>query len=737
MAQSDLDKMVFYARDELPAGATLTASVSDRGLLQLDSPTTHFGPADGGDVAGVAIGFTFHVGGVAYTTCTVCTAGFVQFAGSVDYDNANLFAANSDVIIAPWYDATQLTAYSNPAGGSVSGYLKSETQGTAPFRRFVVEWFNNVYVALSSHLIRYQLVLYETKDAFEFRYAPPILSIGPAPTASRGIKVGTDYRNLSWPTGSGLMGGDLPPTAHTTLDIDTFREFVPYVFVGEPNWPMCGRAFMVNPDMITGRDIFGSSDVIWRIANFVNWLWCRHTPPLINIAPYEETDRSTVTYVVPCSPSDEGLPYRVYVQVWATAGANCTVEIYEDAAADPQPGTGGDWSLIDSEVQAVTGSAWNELTSYVIAIDQATTHLRFVVSVSSGNLRLGSVMLVPNQASDIDETYTSLTGFVPMAIGMLRNLKAPVHPEWFNRAWANIAHILRDRRQMVWSSVWPELSLTSLTSTVAKPVRVIGTSKAWLPVRGAECKARIYARDTTGGAPLMVSEAGNGLIGQWTVGDNGGEYRTQDVTTELISDEPHITATCEPEGTLSPMAVVVDWSPALSTASLFPGVTPAPRLAHLFALVARMDFALRCNVATGLATLLARGKTSSNKWRVQTWVGPAIGAMRAKVARDNGDPSAASGDTLIYAASSGSGADDEIYIETPHDRGRDEYPPEGRVEVVASSEDFDAAPSATMSRLLESPTATVMTGGARERVEIVRGVGVVFVPARFADPQAL
>lgn len=725
MAQSDLDKMVFYARDD------------DAGLLQLDSPTTHFGPADSGDVAGVAIGFTFYVGGVAYTTCTVCTSGFVQFAGTVDHDNANLFAANSDVIIAPWYDQSQLTAFADLAGGAVSGYLKSETQGVAPFRRFVVEWYTNVYVALAGHLIRYQLVLYETKDAFEFRYAAAVLDADSAPTASRGIKVGTSYRDLYWPTGSGTMGGE-PSTATTTLSISDYANYVPYVFVGEPNWPMCGRAFMVDPNMITGRDIFGSSDVIWRIANFANWLFCRHTPPLINIAPYEETDRATVTYVVPCVPSDEGLPYRVYVQVWATAGANCTVEIYEDAVADPQPTTPGSWSLIDSEVQAVTGAAWNELTDYVITIDPDTTYLRFVVSVDSGALRLGSVMLVPNQASDLDETYTSLTGFVPMSIGMIRNLKAPVHPEWFNRAWANIAHVLRDRRQMVWSSVWPEHSLISLASTTAKPIRVIGTSKCWLPVRGAECKARIYARDSLGSdAPLMLAEAGNGLIAEWGVDWNTNSYRAQHADVSLISDEPHITATCDPNGTLSPMAVVIDWAPTLSTASLFPGVTPAPRLASLFALIARMDFALRCNVATGLATLLARGKTSSNKWHVQTWVGPAVVALRAKVARDNTDQTASSGDTLIYAASSGSGANDEVYIETPHDRGRDDYPPEGRIEVVAAGEDYDAAPSATMSRLLESPTATDMTGGARERVEIVRGVGVVLSPVRFADPLAL
>lgn len=724
MAATDLDKLVFYTNPD------------DLGLLALESPTTQIGANSTSAVAAVSIGFTFNFDGVANTVCEVRANGSLHIAAGAA-SNASMFASNTYPLIAPWYDALKTAI--------TTGYVKTETQGTVPWRRFVVEWncyANSAETAIANTTLQFQCVLYETLDKHEFRYAAAVVTGAPADVSSAEVGVKGDtsvvtdnYRDRY--TDLRTLGASNTTTAQ--FDLDGYDALVAGGTVcAEPAWPMCGRAFLLAPDTLTGHGIFGgNNDPIWTIANFVNWLWCRHTPALINIAPYQQTGYASVTYVVPCQPSDEGLAYTAHVIVYASTGANCTVTTDVDAAADPQPATGADWTNADTEVQAVS-AGWNELTAFAVPIATTATYIRITVAVSAGTVIVGSAMLVPASLDDVDEglTTTSLTGFKPMSIAQFRQRGAPIHAEWFNRAWRGIAVVVNDRRQMVWSSVWPELSLVSIAKTTAKPVRTIGVSKACLPKRGQECVARVYARDTTGGAKLQVSEQGNALLAEWTVAASGGEYRAQSTTVDLFSQEPAITATCAPVGTMSPMFVGLEWSPAMSTDNLFQGVTPAPSLAKLFALAARMEQALRAYCYAGNATMLARGKTSSNPWYVQTWVPPAVYALHARIARDADDHTAASLVTSIFGVTSGAAPADEIRADSPHSSGRDDYPPEGAIGFGTTSGEYNAAPIAAGYRPLESPTATTMANGVRERVTVVRGVGITFVPV-LADAASL
>lgn len=723
MAATDIDKMAYYT------------STRDGGLLALESPTTTIAAGSSTAVSGVSIGFTFYFDGVAYTTCEIHPAGVVQFAGTISANNVDLFAANTDVMIAPWYDDFSTL--------DTTGYVKTETLGTAPFRRFVIEWKvrRRVDSIFACDIYTFQLALYETTDKHEFRYGARVTNGagGSAPTASRGVKgdtsgVADNFRDAGFPLDALPLGaGKVTTFGSLVLDNVWYDSYVGDVFVGQPNWPMCGRAFLINPDELTGHIDY--ERLLWLIANFVNWLRCYHQPPLINIAPYQQTGYANVTYIVPCQPSYEGIDYTFYLQVYASTGATCTVSISRDIAADPQVSIPGDWGFAGGPA-AVVVAGWNGIAAFDVPIASTTTHIRIDLVMSAGTVILGSLLAVPKALDDIDETATSLIGWTPMAIGQLLQDGAAVHAEWFNRAWRDIAVDINDRRQMVWSSVWPELSLVSLAATTAKPVRTIGVSKASLPKRGQECTARIYARDTTGGAKLQIAEAGNALLAEWTVAASGGEYRAQSTAVDLFSQEPAITATCAPVGTLSPMFVGLEWAPAMSTDNLFQGVTPAPSLAKLFALAARMEQALRAYCYAGNATMLARGKTSSNPWYVQAWVPPAVYALHARIARDADDHTAPSLVTSIFGVTSGAAPADEIRADSPHSSGRDDYPPEGAIGFGTTSGEYNAAPIAAGYRPLESPTATTMANGVRERVTVVRGVGITFVPI-LADAASL
>lgn len=725
MAATDLDKMATY---------TL---VDDADLVYLDSPTTQVGANSTGSATGISIGFTFNFDGVAYTTIDVFAYGFARLAGTeTSATSSNLFASNANVILAPWWD--------NMKTAETVGYVKTQTQGTAPWRRFIVGWVcytSSADTAANATTLRFQLVLYETTDKIEMRYAKRAFLGGGGASidnASAGVKGDTttitdNWREFAAGYDSLPLGGD-NTSAFDGLDDGEYDALVAAgVRVFEPNWPMCGRAFLIARDELTGLNPYGR--VFWKIANFSNWLWCKHTPPLLNFSPYMQTGASSVTFVRPVEISQDaaGFDYRVWVQCYASTGANVTVSIDEDALADPQPATGADWSNLVANVQAVS-AGWNELTAFDITVSTSSEYLRFVVSVSAGTVLVSSIMVAPVPLDDIDENATGASGWRPMGLHALRQTGAPVFAEWLNRAWANIAYVVNNRRQEVWSSVWP--STETLASTTERPVRTIGVSKAWLPERSQAATARIYARDSTGGAPLTLAENGNARLAEFTVDASGGEYRAQTAAVELLGNLPEIRATCDPVGTMYPHSVAIDWVPSLSTSDLLVGTTPAPKLAYLYAIAARMEKALRLYVQTGQASMMARGKSSTNKWNVQTMVPPAIRALRPHVARDSDDQGQASDETRIYAASSGSGVNDEIIIPSPHPRGRDDYPPEGAIDYAVARNDYDDTPTSARDRLLESPTLTSMSAAVRERVEIVRGVGVTFVPTK-ADAQTL
>lgn len=723
MAATDLDKLMFQA----DTGA-------NGGLLELGSPTTQIGANSTTAATAVAIGFTFNFDGVAYTTLAeLSTYGVVSLAGTgIAASPTSLWAADTDVLIAGWY-GDQKTA-------ETTGYVKTELQGTSPWRRFIIEWntySNSADTAANNDTLTYQLVLYETIDRFECRYGARVRTGSPSayPAMGRGCKGdtsgdATNYRDMATST-LALGASDTGTTSNlTATSYDALVGVVPFA---EPNWPMCGRAFLIARDELTGLNPYGR--VFWKIANFSNWLWCKHTPPLLNFSPYMQTGASSVTFVRPVEISQDaaGFDYRVWVQCYASTGANVTVSIDEDALADPQPATGADWSNLVANVQAVS-AGWNELTAFDITVSTSSEYLRFVVSVSAGTVLVSSIMVAPVPLDDIDENATGASGWRPMGLHALRQTGAPVFAEWLNRAWANIAYVVNNRRQEVWSSVWP--STETLASTTERPVRTIGVSKAWLPERSQAATARIYARDSTGGAPLTLAENGNARLAEFTVDASGGEYRAQTAAVELLGNLPEIRATCDPVGTMYPHSVAIDWVPSLSTSDLLVGTTPAPKLAYLYAIAARMEKALRLYVQTGQASMMARGKSSTNKWNVQTMVPPAIRALRPHVARDSDDQGQASDETRIYAASSGSGVNDEVVIPSPHPRGRDDYPPEGAIDYAVARNDYDDTPTSARDRLLESPTLTSMSAAVRERVEIVRGVGVTFVPTK-ADAQTL
>ncbi len=121
--------------------------------------------SDDGVLTGVPLGFHFDFYGVTYDSLNIYMNGFVTFGSPAVIDPTGLgffrgdnipMAANPNNLIAfAWTDW-------NPK--KVVGGVRFETRGTAPHRRFLLQ-FNNVPEALGRGLLMMQLVLEEGSNA--------------------------------------------------------------------------------------------------------------------------------------------------------------------------------------------------------------------------------------------------------------------------------------------------------------------------------------------------------------------------------------------------------------------------------------------------------------------------------------------------------------------------------------------------------------------------------------------
>lgn len=716
---TDIDKLVIYRRSD------------DRELIPLVSPTTQIG-ANATSLAGpFSVGFDFHFDGYTYSTCFVSARGFVRLYGTESSaTNANLFASNSNVILAPWWDDLETA--------DTVGYVKTEQQGTAPWRRFIVEWYCNLQSGQTGtdyDRARFQVVFYETTDRVEFRYGD--IETGGSPSrasysASCGIKGDTgtttdNYRDCA--VENRTLGGS-KTTSTSTLAAPT--DWPAYTLCIEPAWPMCGRAYLLDVQQLGSlQDRY--ADPAWRIANFVNWLYCKHCPPLVNFSPWQESGLGDVTYVVPVSPSPDHLTYDVYVQTYTSGGGDLTITVEEDIGAGADPNNDALWD--NATIEGVTGSAsgWVEWPVFQFTPQTDTEFLRFIVEVATGTVIVGSILMVPRPLDDIDETATPASGALPMSIAQLRQEGAAIHPEWFNRAWSSIRAILRSRTQMVWSSVW-RYGL-GIQGTTARPRRRVAIAPAsfdgW---PGQEVVVKVFgAADTS--SEVTIEEIGsaaavtfNTTLPATSTPLDSSDYDLVEDTLTLVSDQPVIVV--EAAGHVYPGAVVLEWQPEIGDTELIKGVTPPPRLEYLMRLAARMERAMTAYAMTGIATALCRGKSTTNSTRVQYQVPPGVRALRARFVRTIADTGNSGDDTKIYGVSSGATANDQVVIAAPQAAGRDDYPPEGGHIVVNGALVYDASPAAAMDRLLESPTLGSMTGPVRERLDVVRGAGITVIPQR-------
>src|SRR6185312_16240116 len=186
--------------------------------------------ADDGTV-NVTLPFSFQFYGTAYTDICVSSNGAAYLlsnpavcAGILDFVNTDLSAgappSDLPALFPLWSDLT----FQTPGAGSVL----YQTLGTAPNRRFIIQW-NNAYPQGSANAVTFQVILNETTNAVSFQYQTVSLGSGNPATSGATATVGirnaaaqTTGQQLQWAFNSPVLtdaealsftkgAGPLPP----------------------------------------------------------------------------------------------------------------------------------------------------------------------------------------------------------------------------------------------------------------------------------------------------------------------------------------------------------------------------------------------------------------------------------------------------------------------------------------------------------------------------------------------
>lgn len=155
----------------------------------------------------VPIGFTFNYNGHNYTTLNINTNGAVRFGTGVTVDiNNDLASASYYDIIAPLWDDLFIR-------GSDNGKIVYITGGTAPNRKFIVEW-QNVGWRNAGQTVSFKLILNEYTNNIEFQYGPL------NSTDTRGASIGMNQQGSSFTDFLSVTPGDYASVSAAVSDND-------------------------------------------------------------------------------------------------------------------------------------------------------------------------------------------------------------------------------------------------------------------------------------------------------------------------------------------------------------------------------------------------------------------------------------------------------------------------------------------------------------------------------------
>jgi len=156
-------------------------------------------------VSGRPIGFTFNYWGTNYTTVNICSNGWISFTNT----GGNIVGYGTNSTVPAGIHGVALDLY--PSGGY---FIRYQTLGTAPDRKFVVSYHMDYY-GCRGNWTDFQIVLYETSNKIA-------INVATHPTCGNALQGLSNQANNGWAITPGRNGQNWTGTTNSSY------EFTPY-----------------------------------------------------------------------------------------------------------------------------------------------------------------------------------------------------------------------------------------------------------------------------------------------------------------------------------------------------------------------------------------------------------------------------------------------------------------------------------------------------------------------------
>jgi len=180
-------------------------------------------------VSNLPIGFTFNYWGTNYTTINICSNGWISFTTT----GGNIVGYSTNSTVPAGIHGVALDLY--PSSGY---FIRYQTIGTSPNRKFVVSYHMSYYSCRSSWT-DFQIVLFETSNNIQ-------INVASHPTCGNALQGLSNQANNQWAITPGRNGQNWTGTTNSSYLFEPYSTSATWTSRGTLNTNSAGQVTFSN-----------------------------------------------------------------------------------------------------------------------------------------------------------------------------------------------------------------------------------------------------------------------------------------------------------------------------------------------------------------------------------------------------------------------------------------------------------------------------------------------------------
>jgi len=218
--------------------------------------TTGTGISVGDDqtITGLPIGFTFNYWGTNYTSVNISSNGWISFT----HPNGDIVGYGTNQTVPAGIHGVAADLY------PISGYyIRYQTIGTSPNRKFVVSYHVGYYGCFGSTFTDFQIVLSETSNNIQINVASH-----PGCNSGNALQGLSNQTNNQWAATPGRNGTNWTGTTNSSYIFTPFSTSATWTSVGTTNTNANGQVVFSNPNNYQYKVTIDVSQKFHQINDF-------------------------------------------------------------------------------------------------------------------------------------------------------------------------------------------------------------------------------------------------------------------------------------------------------------------------------------------------------------------------------------------------------------------------------------------------------------------------------------